>query len=304
MFYHCAASFTSYQRIIQRGNKHSWISPYGTKRECAISNILRGSTAAHCKFLLVLHTKWRVCCGLPGEVSNWCVDLCIEHVQAMFTASPTSTSWWIWDLQRLHWLSLARPTNWTCSSSHLHAKVQKSLFCQRRTFQSTSTTAAEANTGAGFPECCLHLSASSSSEAKRSWPLLYINFCLSPEDIWRAHLLQKMCTAECQQHTKAKDSPEVSNTCWKAEQKGQYSWGCICQGHKRQEIRCFSWSSGVFHFSLPLSFQSFDTAGVIGGQTTFISLFFSLIFSSRSDHPFLQLLAGKSSTQAGTVRWW
>lgn len=192
----------------------------------------------------------------------------------MFTASPTSTNWWIWDLQRLHWLSLAWPTNWTCSSSHLHAKVQKSLFCQRRTFQSTSMTAAEANTGAGFPECCLHLSASSSSGAKPSWPLLYINFCLSPEDIWRAHLLQKMCTAECQQHIKAKDSPEVSNTCWKAEQKGQYSWGCICQGHKRQEIRCFSWSSGVFHFSLPLSFQSFDTAGVIGGQTTFISLFF------------------------------
>jgi len=209
-------------------------------------------------------------CSILIAKPAWVVPLIITP--------QSKTSWWIWDLQRLRWLSLAVANKLNMFKLSLIAKVQKPLFCLCRTFQSTSVTAAEANTGAGFPEHCLHLSASSSSGAKCSWPLLHVNFCLSPDDIWRAHLLQKTCTAGCQQHIRTKDSPEVSNPCWKAEQKGQYSWGSICQGHKGQEIRCFSWSSEVFHFfSLPLSFQSVDTAGVIGDKQLWFHFFSHLL---------------------------
>lgn len=130
----------------------------------------------------------------------------------------------------------------TCLRSHRQCG-EKSLLCQCRTFQSASMTAGEqwieASIRASSWSSACFLSTPSSSGAERSWLLLHIYFCLSPGDIWRAHLLQKTRTAGCPQRIEAREPPEVSNMCWKADQKVQYSRGSICQGHRRQEQQMF-----------------------------------------------------------------
>lgn len=194
------------------------------------------------------------------------------------------------------------------------------VLCQCRTSQSASMTAGEqwveANIRANSWSIAFFLSTSSSSGAECSWLLLHIYFYLSPGDIWRAHLLQKTCTAGRPQHSKAREPPEVSNMCWKADQEVQYSWGSICQGHKGQEQMFLVLLWGLPVLSLAPSFQTTDTTGVTvdlqlyvvlrfcGLWTDIINLiFFSKVsWSSCSDHPFPQLFAAKGATRSGTVR--
>lgn len=201
-----------------------------------------------------------------------------------------------------------------CLGFHGHCG-EKSLLCQCRTFQSASLIAGEqwveANTRANSWSIAFFLST-------YSWLPLHIYFYLSSRDTWRAHLLQKTCTAGCLLCIGARRSPEVPNMCWKADQKVQYSWWSICQGHKGQEQQMFLmllWGLPVL-LSLSPSSQNTDTAGVTGDLQLHIDLrfcglwivntdltFFSEVsWSSCSDHPFLLLFAAKDVTRAGPVR--
>lgn len=221
------------------------------------------------------------------------------------SAQPLSqqpiTIWKIWDPQRLHSFMV---TSIQDVFKLLYRRgspllVQNHLVC----FNSSSWS----QHWDRLLECCL-LSAPSSSGPECSWLLVCINFCSSSVDIWRAHLLQKTCTAGCQQHIKARESPEVSNICWKPEEKGQYSWGSICQCHEGQDqmFLMLLWGPPVL-LSLPASFQTTDTVRMTGRPQLPVVLRSSRLqtdnlFHLRSDDPFLQMLAGKGVPKTGTVR--
>lgn len=137
---------------------------------------------------------------------------------------------------------------------------------------------------------------------------------LSLRDIWRAHLSQKTRTAGCLQHTGARRPPEVSNRCWKADQKVQFSGGSVCQGHRGEEQQMFLmllWDLPVLLSLLHcrimtlLEWQESTAAWcpIVCALDNQHSLTFpsKISWSPRSDHPFLQLFSARGADTARIV---